>query len=255
MLKSYKFSIKVYDAREEMGRNAAEEAGETLRKFIREKKEVNCIFAAAPSQNEFLKYLVLQEVEWSKVNVFHMDEYIGLEKGDVRSFSSFLIEKIFGKFHFKSVNTINGDAKNINREIERYSNLLNTFPVDITFMGIGENGHIAFNDPHIANFHDVELMKIVDLDLKCRMQQVHDGCFQDIDQVPKYAVTLTIPALMRAEKVFCVVPSETKAEAVKNTIMGEISVKCPATIMRRHFDSTLFLDNDSAKFIVDEIIR
>jgi glucosamine-6-phosphate deaminase len=142
------------------------------------------------------------------------------------------------------------DGKTPEEQIDRYSELLKKYPVDVTFMGIGENGHIAFNDPHVADFADKKSVKIVDLDEKCRMQQVHDGCFESIDVVPKYAVTLTIPALMRAKSIFCIVPAKTKADAVKNTVLGEISEECPASILRIHQDASLYIDADSGRYIL-----
>jgi glucosamine-6-phosphate deaminase len=249
LLLNYSFKVKAYETRDEMGKSAAEEAIETLKELLKAKEEVNCIFAAAPSQNEFLECLSRADIDWCRVNAFHMDEYIGLKSGDSRLFSSFLSEKIFNKVPFKKVYLINDAGASNEEKLENYSNLLKEKPVDITFMGIGENGHIAFNDPHVADFKDDKLVKVVDLDEKCRRQQVNDGCFATLEEVPKYAVTLTIPALMKAKKVFCIVPAKTKAEAVKNTVFGEISEKCPAAIMRTHTDAALYLDMDSAQYL------
>lgn len=131
----------------------------------------------------------------------------------------------------------------------RYSNILNTYPLDIIFMGIGENGHIAFNDPHAALFDDPNQVKIVALDEVCREQQVHDGCFDNVDNVPLEAVTLTIPAMMKAQRIFCIVPAASKARAVAATVNGKVSPSCPASILRTHKAATLYCDRDSAKFI------
>jgi glucosamine-6-phosphate deaminase len=250
LLINYSFKVQVYETRAEMGKCAAEEAVRALKEILKAKEEVNCIFAAAPSQNEFLKYLSNADIDWCRVNAFHMDEYIGLEKGDGRLFSSFLTDKIFSRVPFKKVYLINDAGASDEEKLENYSKLLKEKPADITFMGIGENGHIAFNDPHVADFKDDNLVKVVDLDEKCRTQQVNDGCFASLVEVPRYAVTLTIPALMKAKRVFCMVPAKTKAEAVKNTVLGEISEKCPATIMRRHTDAVLYLDKDSAQYLL-----
>lgn len=250
LIKNYSFSVKIFENRDLLGKAAAEEAGFYINKLLNKQEEVNLIFAAAPSQNEFLKYFALQNVNFNRINAFHMDEYIGLEKGDNRLFSSFLKMSIFDRVAFKKVYYIENGEESADNKIHRYQELLSQYPVDITFMGIGENGHIAFNDPHVADFNDSQMIKVVDLDEKCRLQQVHDGCFKYIDDVPKFAITLTIPTLMKAKKVFCMVPSITKAEAIKRTVFGDISEACPATIMRRHCDSTLYLDKDSGKYIL-----
>lgn len=250
MISKYCFKIKAYENRDEMGKAAAADAAFTLKELLKSKDEVNCIFAAAPSQNEFLKYLCLEDIDWTRVNAFHMDEYIGLKQGDHRLFSSFLNDSIFKKVPFKKIYYIAQDGKTPEEQIDIYSELLKKYPADITFMGIGENGHIAFNDPHVADFADKKSVKIVDLDEKCRMQQVHDGCFESLDVVPKYAVTLTIPALMRAKSIFCIVPAKTKADAVKNTVLGEISEECPASILRIHQDASLYIDADSGRYIL-----
>jgi glucosamine-6-phosphate deaminase len=147
------------------------------------------------------------------------------------------------------VNTLNPTDVETDAECERYSSLLKAYPTDIVCMGIGENGHIAFNDPHVADFNDKALVKKVDLDEVCRKQQVNDGCFEKIDDVPKFALTLTIPALTAASHMFCIVPCFTKAEAVKNTMEGEISILCPASILRKHESAKLYLDKDSAKML------
>jgi len=250
---SFNFSVRIFNDRESMGRAAADDAGDYMRKLLRAKDEINCIFAAAPSQNEFLKYLAMQDIEWSRVNAFHMDEYIGLKKGDERLFASFLKERIFDRVQFKKVFYMEINEACVDESIGKYEKLLEKYPVDIVFMGIGENGHIAFNDPHVADFGDEKTIKVVDLDEKCRIQQVHDGCFHSLEEVPEYAVTLTIPALMKARKIFCIVPSDTKAEAVKQAVLGEVAEKCPASILRKHGDAALYLDRESGKYLIQEV--
>ncbi len=250
ILLNHSFQIKVFENRDEMGACAAKDAALALKELLQQQEEVNCIFAAAPSQNEFLECLIKEEIDWSRINAFHMDEYVGLQDGDSRLFCSFLNKKIFTKVPFRKIYLINSYGDTAEEKIEGYSKLLEEHPVDITFMGIGENGHIAFNDPHVADFKDKNLVKVVDLDYKCRMQQVNDGCFSTLDKVPKYAITLTIPALIKAKKIFCVVPAKAKGEAVKNTVLGKIDEGCPATIIRRHCHSTLYLDRDSAKYLL-----
>lgn len=243
------FRIKIYDTRAEMGCDAADDIAEAIRGVLARKEACNMIFAAAPSQNEMLAALAAQpDIEWERVNAFHMDEYIGLAPDAPQGFANFLRDAIFDKVPFRSVNCLDGAAatEDTAAECARYSALLCREPVDITCMGIGENGHIAFNDPPVADFDDPELVKPVALDEICRNQQVHDGCFASLEQVPTHALTLTVPALMHAAQVFCVVPAATKARAVRDTMLGEITTACPASILRRHKAATLYLDQDSA---------
>ena len=222
---------------------------ECMKKSLKEKAEINMIFAAAPSQNDMLLHLLEEEgIEWERVNAFHMDEYIGLDKSAPQGFGNFLRRAIFDKVNFASVNLIGTDADS-EAACARYDALMTEHTVDIVCLGIGENGHIAFNDPHVADFNDPLKIKKVDLDQKCRQQQVNDGCFQSIDQVPTHALTLTIPTLYDVENVFCVVPAASKAEAVRNTVTGPVSEVCPASIIRKHSNATLYVDADSAALL------
>ena len=150
---------------------------------------------------------------------------------------------------FRSVHYLDGSAQNIQEECRRYAALLRRFPVDIVCLGIGENGHIAFNDPHTALFQDPEAVKRVTLDLTCRNQQVHDGCFARLEEVPKYAITLTVPTLVSAPWLFCIVPAKTKANAVKECLTGEIGEHCPASILRLQEHAVLYLDKASASLL------
>lgn len=239
--------VKIFPTRREMGEKAAVEVAGKIKDLLEKKEQVNIVFAAAPSQNEFLHFLVEQKgMNWSRVNAFHMDEYIGLPDDAPQNFGNFLKEKIFDKIHFGSVHLLRGRATDPKLECKRYADLLASYPTDIVCMGIGENTHIAFNDPHVADFKDKELVKIVDLDNACRQQQVNDGCFEKIEQVPNEAVTLTIPALLNAKFIYCIVPGKNKSNAVSLTLTQEISEKYPASILRRHQNSQMFLDDDSA---------
>lgn len=242
-------NLKIFDTREEMGSKAAEDARAVLKKLLSEKEEINLIFAAAPSQSDFLGLLADSVgIDWSRVNVFHMDEYIGLEVCSKRSFSGYLENILFHKLNLKSKNFINGMA-DPEEECIRYSELINKNEIDIVFMGIGENGHIAFNDPAFADFDDKKVVKIVNLDEVSRNQQVHDGCFEKLDDVPKTAITLTIPMLISGKQIFCIVPSRTKAEAVRNTLEGEISESCPASILRTIPNVHMYIDSEAASLI------
>lgn len=242
--------VNIYSTREEMGSAAAHDAGEHLRGLLKAKPEVNCIFAAAPSQNEFLQALCsMTDIEWSRINAFHMDEYCGLKQGSHGSFSGFLANAVFNKLPFKSVSYING-TNDIQKECARYEALLKQYPTDVVFMGIGENGHIAFNDPPVADFKDTALVKCVELDFACRQQQVNDKCFKTISAVPTHAFTVTVPGLMRAAAKFCIVPGKLKAPAVKNTLKGAVSESCPASILRTQKGAILYLDTNSASLII-----
>ena len=251
--KKDKLVVKVYPTRDEMGYAAACDAAAAIKECLANAPEINMIFAAAPSQNDMLHHLCARDdIEWERINAFHMDEYIGLDPNAPQCFANFLKDAIFNKKPFKSVNCINAGATDPDEECARYGKLLKEYPVDIVLMGIGENGHIAFNDPPVANFNDTEPVKPVKLDEVCRQQQVNDGCFKTIDDVPKYAMTVTIPGLLAAKYNFCVVPAATKANAVKNTVYGEIGEWCPATSLRNKDNAILYCDSDSAKYLKEE---
>ncbi len=244
-----KMVVKIFDTRDEMGKAASEDIRKAIEECLLKKEEINIIFAAAPSQNDMLYHLCgYDDIEWERINAFHMDEYIGLEKTAPQCFSNFLKNAIFDKKPFKSVNLID-PSSSIEEECKRYGELLKKYPVDIVLMGIGENGHIAFNDPPVADFCDKEIIKPVKLDEVCRQQQVNDGCFEKLSDVPTHALTLTVPTLMAAEYNFCVVPAPTKAQAVKRTIEGDISEECPATILRKKDNAVMYCDKDSASLL------
>ena len=249
--KKDKLLVKIYETRNEMGSAAAAEASTTVKELLAGKEEITVIFAAAPSQNEFLEALAGDSsIDWRRINALHMDEYVGLPEDAPQRFGNFLKEAIFSKVPFKSVHYLNGNAEDIDAECERYASLIKDLKPDAVFMGIGENGHIAFNDPHVAFFNDKKLVKKVELDEACRIQQVHDGCFTALSKVPTHALTLTIPALMDARYHFCVVPGATKAQAVFDTVMGDISSSCPASVLRKYDGCILYLDSDSASEIL-----
>ena len=242
--------VNIYESRDEMGAAAAADVKAAILRALGEKEAINMIFAAAPSQNEVLANLANdKEIPWGRVNAFHMDEYIGLSKDAPQGFGNFLNKAIFGIAPFKSVNYIDISAPDAEAECERYSSLLRANPVDIVVLGIGENGHIAFNDPPFADFNDARLVKPVKLDEVCRNQQVNDGCFATIDDVPTHALTLTVPALMSGKELYCIVPAKTKANAVNATVNGEITDTCPASVLRTHKCATLYLDPDSASLL------
>jgi glucosamine-6-phosphate deaminase len=250
-MRSDRSHLQVYrhPTRKVMGEHAASMLAETISKLLRDKETIHIIFAAAPSQNELLASLVTKAIPWERIHAFHMDEYIGLERGAPQTFRHYLDEHLFGLVAFKHVHYLDGHATDIEKECGRYARLLKDHRTDIVCMGIGENGHIAFNDPHVADFEDKDDVKVVDLDDVCRQQQVNDGCFGNLEQVPNQALTLTIPALVRADHIFCVVPGPKKAQAVHNTLNQDVHPDYPSTILRRHKNAHLFLDDDSARLL------
>lgn len=245
-----KLLVEIFENRTDMGAAAAKDISAEISRLLKEKKEINMIFAAAPSQNDVLKALVEDKsIEWNRVNAFHMDEYVGLDKDAPQGFGNFLKSHLFGLVPFKSVNYIDVSAKDAEAEAERYGKIIDDNPTDIVVMGIGENGHIAFNDPPVADFNDKKTAKVVKLDEVCRNQQVNDGCFAKIEDVPKNAISLTCPTLFKGKTLFCIVPAPTKANAVYETLNGSIDEHCPATILRNHSNATLYLDGDSSKLL------
>ena len=236
-------SVEIHANRLESGRAAGRATAAELKRILAEKGSARMVFAAAPSQDEVLECLVAEpNIDWGKVTAFHMDEYIGLADGAPQRFSQYLKTRLFDKLPFDEVHLIEGNSPE--QVCENYAKKLNEGPIDIVCMGVGENGHIAFNDPPVADFCDPKMLKVVQLDNACRQQQVNDGCFPNFDAVPQYAVTLTIPALMSGGCLICTVPGQRKGQAVRRMLRGEISTECPASILRTHRNCTLYVDRD-----------
>lgn len=210
-----KLKVKVYKTRPEMGTDAADEVAGRINSMLETRDYINIVFASAPSQNEFLISLREQDVDWGRINAFHMDEYVGLDGAAPQLFGNFLKEIMFNHVTCKEVYYLNGDKNNLEQECKRYSDLMRDYPTDIVILGIGENTHLAFNDPHVAFFDDPELVKIVDLDEKNRQQQVDPDdhiCFKTIEEVPTHAITLTIPVLFKATYAYAIAPGKNKAD-------------------------------------------
>lgn len=242
--------VQIYNTRKEMGAAAAADIKNCIRSLLSQKEQINMIFAAAPSQNEVLAALANdKEIPWHQINAYHMDEYIGLPADAPQGFGNFMRTHLFDLVPFSSVNCIDSTATDAEVECARYAKLLVENPADIVVMGIGENGHIAFNDPPVADFNDPKMVKPVELDQICRNQQVNDGCFTSIDLVPTHAITLTVPALVAAPHLFCIVPAPTKAKSVKETVCGTIDEHCPATILRQRKGAVLYLESESAALL------
>jgi glucosamine-6-phosphate deaminase len=238
-------SVEVYADRRSMGRAAADAAAMELIRLIDERGDVSVLFAAAPSQGEFLDALASHPgIDWSRVVAFQLDEYVGLADGASESFGSFLRTAIFDRVQPGRVEFIGAtrDVEEARKRCDDYAALLQRHSPDIVFLGIGENGHLAFNDPPVADFADPAVVKVVELDLACRQQQVNDACFPTLNEVPTHAITLTIPTLLSGRRLFCVVPGPAKRAAVSATLTGPISTDCPASILRTVPHCTLYLD-------------
>lgn len=242
-----RLEVLVLASRREMGRRAAEDIEGEVVARLGTQEGIRMVFAAAPSQNEVLAALAESaRIDWRRVTAFHMDEYVGLGPDAPQAFGRFLRERIFDRLPFRAVHLLDGRAPDPAAECDRYAALLGEAPLDLVVLGIGENGHLAFNDPHVADFDDPAAVKAVELDEACRQQQVNDGCFTALEQVPSSALTLTIPTLLGATRLFCVVPGRTKSEAVGRTLHEAIGPACPATILRNHERCTLYLDQESS---------
>lgn len=246
-------AVKICPDRSLLGYHAAQAAGSYLRDVIKNTGRARVIFACAPSQNEFLAALadtsVAGTIPWEKITAFHMDEYVGLAEGDPRNFRSYLQKHLLSRVNIGKFHPIHGDHPNPLEVCSYYSILLRDGPIDLICLGIGENGHIAFNDPPVADFNDRMLVKLVQLDDACRLQQVNDGCFATEEEVPRYAITLTLPVFRDALRLSVHVPGPRKASAVKAAVEGPISSACPASMLRKHREATLFLDQESASKI------
>ncbi len=240
--------VRIFEDRPSLGAAAAEDISQKIKKLLETKEYANIIFASAPSQNEFLAELSEKPVEWNRINAFHMDEYVGIDEDAPQGFGNFLKERLFTKVTCREVHYINGNT-DPEEECKRYAALLEKYPTDIVCFGIGENAHLAFNDPHVADFNDPKIVKVVDLDHDCRAQQVNDGCFTSLNEVPTHAITITIPALFKTKSSIAVVPGKFKANAIHHTLNSEISEQYPSTILRRHGYTTLYIDVNSAEKI------
>jgi glucosamine-6-phosphate deaminase len=245
--KKDKLTVKIFENRKLMGEAVADAVSHKINELLIKQPFVNIIFGAAPSQNDFFESLLKKDIDWARLNAFHMDEYVNLAADAPQGFGNFLKERLFDLAPFNTINYIDGNVADYKAECLRYTALLKEFETDIVCLGIGENTHLAFNDPHVADVNDPYFVKRVDLDEACRAQQVNDGCFATIDEVPTHALTLTLPALLKAPFAFCTVPTEKKAQAVYHTLNEEISDNFPSTLLRNHNNAVLFLDELSSK--------
>ncbi|MGA8430200.1 MAG: glucosamine-6-phosphate deaminase [Candidatus Sulfotelmatobacter sp.] len=241
--------IKVFDDRAALGHAAAAKAAAAIRNAIEERGHARIIAATAASQREFLDSLTKAHgIDWSKVEVFHLDEYIGLPISHPGSFRKMLLEQLVEKAGISNYHLLDGDAADPLEVVRRVGKQLASLPVDIAFLGIGENGHIAFNDPP-ADFETEEPYVIVNLDEACRQQQVGEAWFAGISEVPKRAISMSVRQIIKAKEILVVVPGVRKAPAVKDCLEGAISPMAPASILRTHPNATVYLDKDSASLL------
>jgi glucosamine-6-phosphate deaminase len=240
-------TVKVFDDLASLARAAAEDAAQVLRHAIDGRGEANVMLATGNSQLEFLDELVrFTDVAWDRVRAFHMDEYVGVPATHPASFRRYMRERVASRITLKEFHYLEGDSGDADAEALRYEQLLRTYPLDLCCCGIGENGHLAFNDPPVADFDDPRDVKVVPLELASRRQQVGEGYFATIDDVPADAITVTIPALLRAGRVLAIVPEARKAQPVRDALYGPISTACPASILRTRANATLYLDAESS---------
>lgn len=240
-----RLQVRGFPTRRAMAETAAADIAATLRRLLAGQGAVRMVFAAAPSQADTLDALRRAPgIDWSRVTAFHMDEYIGLPSAAPERFAAWLDDQVFTRLPFAAVHRIVPEPDPA-AAAARYAALLGEGPLDIVCLGIGVNGHIAFNDPPVADFADPLDVKVVELDEACRQQQVDDACFPTLADVPLRAITLTIPLLLRGRELFCVVPGRSKRDAVAAALTGPIATSCPASILRTHPDCTLYLDPES----------
>jgi glucosamine-6-phosphate deaminase len=241
--------LAIFDSRLQLAQAAADEAAGLIRQAIATRGQAYLIAATGTSQFEFLDAIVLQpNVDWAQVTFFHLDEYVGLPKTHPASFRRYLQERIVdrvqpGAFHF-----VNGDAPDPAAECRRVGELISRQTIDAAFVGIGENGHLAFNDPP-ADFETEEPYLVVELDEDCRNQQVGEGWFSSLDEVPRQAISMSIRQILKARRVICVVPERRKARAVRDCLEFEISPTHPASILQQHPGTTIYLDKESASLL------
>ena len=239
--------VRVYAREADLAQDVAGIVHQHLRETLAAQGSAACILATGNSQIKFLEALIaLGGVDWSRVTLFHMDEYLGIDAGHKASFRRYMRERVESRVHPKTFHYLDGDVLLPFDECARYTKLLQAQPIDLCCLGVGENGHLAFNDPSVANFQDPHQVKLVKLDDACRMQQVGEGHFPNLDAVPQYAFTLTIPALCSAKKMICVAPEKRKARAVRDALRGPVSPACPASVLRTQPHATFFIDEDSA---------
>jgi glucosamine-6-phosphate deaminase len=238
-------NIRISTTRQNLGKEAASDIAAELRSRLRTQPNLRMIFAAAPSQRAMLQALVEEpEIDWHRITAFHMDEYIGLPEDAPQRFGMWLRDAIFDRVPFANFHLIE-PGTDLEETCRSYAKKLMEAPIDMVLLGIGANGHLAFNDPP-ADLDDPLAVKVVTLDDVCRQQQVDEKCFATLDEVPQKAISLTVPMLLRGDRLFCCVPGSNKRAAVRRMLHDPISGACPATALRNHPRCTVYLDHDSS---------
>jgi len=245
--------IKVFSDKIQLGEVAARQAANAINRAISERGQARIIAATGASQFEFLDALTKTPgIDWAKVEMFHLDEYVGLPITHPASFRKYLLERFIGPTKMMNYHLLDGEA-DPNDVCKRVGAAISSAPIDVAFVGIGENGHLAFNDPP-ADFETDEPYIVVNLDEACRRQQVGEGWFAGLDDVPKQAISMTVKQILRAGEIICIVPDTRKAQAVKNCFENEISPQFPASILRAHNNTVVYLDTESSSLLNPELI-
>ncbi len=249
--------LSIHADRASMGATAARLVQDEIARVVALRGRARIVMACAPSQDDYFAALVpLAQATvdiWRHVDVYHMDDYVGLTADHPQSFRHYLRRHFLDHVEVASFNPLQGEAPDPHAEASRYGALLAVAPIDVISLGIGENGHIAFNDPPVADFNDVHLVKVVEMDAVCRRQQVHDGCFPAIADVPRHALSVTLPVFAAAGLLCCIVPTALKAAAVRDTLAGPVGAACPATLLRLHPRASLFIDEPAASELTAEL--
>lgn len=243
-------SVQIYNSEAELAQDVAAIVQKYLQQTIQQNNSAAVLLATGNSQIKFLDALIsLGGVDWSRITLFHLDEYLGISADHSASFRRYLRERVENRVNPQQFHYLEGDALQPFWECDRYTKLLQAQPIDLVCLGIGENGHLAFNDPMVADFQDPYIVKLVKLDTVNRQQQEKQGHFSSIESVPQYAFTVTIPTICAAKKIICLAPEKRKAKVVKQMLHSSISTACPASILRQQQQATLFLDVDSASLL------
>jgi glucosamine-6-phosphate deaminase len=243
-------TVQIYPTPEEMGQAAAKQGAAKILSAVATYGTARIMIATGNSQQQMITALVRDpDLDWNRIEVFHMDEYVGLSPDHPASLRYWFGKNLLNSVTPAKLHLIRGEAKDSKGECQRYADLIRSAPINVCFLGIGENGHIAFNDPHVADFRDRETIKKVDLDDRSRSQQVKEGHFPDIASVPGEALTVTCPSLLAAESMICCVPESRKAPAVRDALEGPVTTFCPGSILRTHPQASIFLDGDSASLL------
>ncbi|OUL26221.1 glucosamine-6-phosphate deaminase [Nostoc sp. 106C] len=243
-------TVQIYNTEAEMAQDVAEIAQQYLQNLLQQQETAAVLLATGNSQLKFLDALIaLGGVDWSRIILFHLDEYLGISSDHSASFRRYLRERVEQRVNPKEFHYIEGDTLQPLAECDRYTKLLQAQAIDLCCLGVGENGHLAFNDPSVADFQDPYRVKLVKLDYVNRQQQVNTGNFPNLESVPQYAFTVTLPLICSAKKIVCLAPEKRKANVVKDILQSSINRKCPASILRQQAQATLFLDTNSASLL------